>query len=183
MPGPVFRAEGGGQGSRRGVRLRLDLGLLLAAAAGLFLLYLMFRGWFSIQADAPVDEDAVGVGMGRSFDAWVSFAWIDLYLLLTVIVSLALPVLAARRVRLPVKGGAILVVLGAGACLLILFRLLFPPWDGAGREAAPFLAFLCAAAIVAGGELSNHLVAVDRRRRMAASKAKASGRTDSRAGR
>jgi hypothetical protein len=149
------------------VRLRLDLGLILGAAAGVLLLLLMFSGWFNLQADAPVADDAVGVGMGRSFDAWVSFDWIDLYLLAMVAVALALPVLAARRARLPVKAGAVLIVLGAGACLLILYRLVFPPWDGAGREAAPFLALLCAAAIVAAGLLSNHLVAVDLRRRKA----------------
>jgi hypothetical protein len=49
-------------------------------------------------------------------------------------------------------------VLGAGAFILIALRLLFPPWDEAGREAAPFLALLCAATIVAGGHLSNLLV-------------------------
>ncbi len=182
MPGPVSGADGGGDGPRRGTRLRLDLGLILAAIAGALLLLLMFSGWFNLQADAPVAEDAVGVGMGRSFDAWVSFDWIDLYLLTTAAAALALPILAARRVRLPVKAGAVLVALGAGACLLILFRLMFPPWEGAGRELAPFLAFLCAAAIAAAGHLSNHLVAVDLRRRKAAA-GKAGGRSGARPGR
>ncbi|MFA9399535.1 MAG: hypothetical protein ACERKT_00330 [Acidobacteriota bacterium] len=132
--------------------------MLLAAGAGLFLFYLMFRGWFNIQSSAPVSDEAVGVGMGRTFDAWVSFGWIDLYLMLTAVVTVTLPILAARRMRLPVKAGALLVALGAGAFILIAFRLLFPPWEGAGREPAPYLALLCAVTIVAGGHLSNLLV-------------------------
>lgn len=157
-PGPAPKRPGKG---RAGFRLRLDLGQVLAAVAGLLLIYLMFQGWFSLQEAAPVAEDAVGVGLGRSFNAWISFDWVDLYLLFTVVVAVALPVLAAMRVRLPVKGGAVLVLLGAGAFVLVLFRLIFPPWDGAGREAAPFLALLATAGIAAGGHLSNLLVSGD----------------------
>lgn len=193
MPGPPSRSDRPGKARWLGVRLRLDLGLLVSAAGGLVLLYLMFKGWFNLQSAAPIADDAVGVGMGRSFDAWISFDWIDLYLLLTVAVTLALPVLAAKRVRvpvptvgrtrIPVEAGTVLMALGVGAFILIGFRLLFPPWDGAGREAAPFLALLCTAVIVAGGRLSSHLVAVDRRRRTAAAKGKRPGPTSPRPGR
>lgn len=165
----------------------------MSSAGALALLFLMFKGWFNLQSAPPVAEDAIGVGMGRSFNAWISFDWIDLYLLFTVVVALALPVLAARQVRvpvptlghgrMPVEAGAVLIALGAGAFVVIGFRLLFPPWDGAGREAAPFLALLCAAVIAAGGRLSSHLVAVDRRRRSAPLKGKPPGRTSPRTGR
>ncbi len=70
-------------------RLRPDPGLLVSAAAGILLFLLLFRGWFGLREDAPVSEGAVGVGLGRSFDAWVSFAWIDLSLLAIAVAAVA----------------------------------------------------------------------------------------------
>lgn len=139
----------------RGRPLRLDVGLLLAALGGLLLFVLLFSDWYSISATAPVSDDAIGVGAGRSWDAWTSFAWIDLILLLTVAVAIAAAVLAGMRARLPLRPGAILAVLGGISFLLVLYRLISPPWSDAGRDAAPWLALLCLAAVVGGGVLSN----------------------------
>ncbi|MDQ2621761.1 MAG: hypothetical protein M3Y45_01835 [Actinomycetota bacterium] len=141
----------------RGRPLRLDVGLLLAALGGFFLLILMFSDWYSISASAPVAEDAIGVGVGRGWDAWTSFAWIDLILLLTVVVAIGSAVLSVLQARLPVRPGAILTALGGLSFLLVLYRLISPPWDDAGREAAPWLSLLCLAAVVGGGYLSNRL--------------------------
>lgn len=131
--------------------------MLLAAAGGLLLLILLFRDWFSISAAAPVADDAVGVGVGRAWDAWTSFAWIDLILLLTVVVSVGLAVAAGLRLWSPVRPGAILTTLGGLSFLLVAYRLISPPWSDAGREAAPFLALLCLAAVIGGGLLSDRL--------------------------
>ncbi len=135
--------------------LRLDVGLLLSAVGGFFLLIVMFGDWYSISASAPVADDAIGVGVGRAWDAWTSFAWIDLILLLTVAVAIGSAVLAGLRVKLAIRPGAILTALGGVSFLLVLYRLISPPWSDAGREAAPWLALLCLAAVIGGGWLSN----------------------------
>jgi hypothetical protein len=114
----------------------------------------MFRGWFGLEQAAPVAEGAVGVGLGRSFDAWVSFAWLDLILLAVIVVSLVFVGMAFAGSRLNFRPGPILVGLGLVSFLLIAYRLIFPPWAEAQREAAPFLAMLCCLAISGGGHLS-----------------------------
>lgn len=135
-------------------RLRPDPGLLVSAAAGILLFLLLFRGWFGLREDAPVSEGAVGVGLGRSFDAWVSFAWIDLGLLAIAATAVAAAALGFAGVRTRFRPGPALVALGAAGFLLIAYRLVIPPWDGADREVAPYLALLCCLAISAGGHLS-----------------------------
>lgn len=135
-------------------RLRPDPGLLLAAAASILLFLLLFRDWFGLAQAAPVAEGAVGVGLGRSFDAWVSFAWLDLFLLAVVAVTVFFLAIAFAGVRLRFRPGPVLVGLGVFSLLLIAYRLVVPPWAGAEREAAPFLALLCCAAIAGGGQLS-----------------------------
>jgi hypothetical protein len=159
---------------RRPVRLRPDAGLAISATGGLLLLYLMFQGWFALRQVAPVPEDAVGVGIGRSFDAWVSFAWVDLLLLAVSVVSIGLLVAAFSGLRLPVKPGPVLVVLGAAAFLVVLFRIAFPPFEDAGRESAPFFALLCCLVIGGGGHLSYLL---SKRRRSRAGSPPAAGST------
>lgn len=143
--------------------LRLDVGLLLAALGGFFLLILMFSDWYSISASAPVADDAIGVGVGRGWDAWTSFAWIDLVLLLTVVAAIGSAVLSALRARIPVRPGAILTAIGGLSFLLVLYRLVSPPWNDAGREAAPWLSLLCLGAVIGGGYLSTRLQAGIRR--------------------
>lgn len=135
-------------------RLRPDPGILLAGAASIMLLLLLFRGWFGLEQAAPVTEDAVGVGLGRSFDAWVSFAWLDLFLLAVVAVNLAFLAMAFAGLRLRLRPGPVLVGLGIVSFLLISYRLVIPPWPDAEREVAPYLALLCCAAIAGGGHLS-----------------------------
>ncbi len=139
-------------------RLRPDPGLLLAAAAGLLLFLLLFQGWFGLREAAPVSEGAVGVGLGRSFDAWVSFAWIDLYLLAVTAATLVFAGMGFAGAKTRFRPGPVLVVLGAVGFLLVAYRLVIPPWDGADREAAPFLALLCCLGVAAGGQLSYSIV-------------------------
>ncbi len=139
-------------------RLRPDPGLLLSAAAGFLLFLLLFQGWFGLREAAPVSEGAVGVGLGRSFDAWVSFAWIDLYLLAVTVSTLIFAAMGFAGVRTRLRPGPVLLVLGGIGFLLVAYRLVIPPWDGADREAAPFLALLCCLGVAAGGQLSYSIV-------------------------
>lgn len=135
-------------------RLRPDPGLLLAGVAAVVLFLLLFRGWFGLAQSAPVSDGAVGVGLGRSFDAWVSFAWLDLFLLAVIATTLATVVAAFAGLKLRFRPAPVLTVLGGVSFLWILCRLVFPPWPEAEREAAPFLALLCCAALAGGGHLS-----------------------------
>lgn len=139
-------------------RLRPDPGLLLSAIAGILLFLLLFQGWFGLRQAAPVSEGAVGVGLGRSFDAWVSFAWIDLALLAFAVAAVVFVAMGFAGVRIRFRPGPVLVALGAIGFLLVAYRLIIPPWDGADREAAPFLALLCCLGIAAGGHLSYSIV-------------------------
>lgn len=139
-------------------RLRPDPGLLLSAAAGIALFLLLFQGWFGLREDAPVSEGAVGVGLGRSFDAWVSFAWIDLALLAIAVSAVAFAAMGFAGVRTRFRPGPVLVVLGVVGFVLIAYRLVVPPWDGADREAAPYLALLCCLGVSGGGHLSYAIV-------------------------
>jgi hypothetical protein len=139
---------------RKPQRLRPDPGLLLAGAASILLFLLMFRGWFGLKQAAPVADGAVGVGLGRSFDAWVSFAWLDLLLLAVVAVTVVFLAMAFAGFRMNFRPGPVLVVLGLIGFILVAYRLVFPPWAEAQREAAPFLALLCCLAIAGGGHLS-----------------------------
>jgi len=139
-------------------RLRPDPGLLLSAVAGVLLFLLLFQGWFGLPEAAPVSEGAVGVGRGRSFDAWVSFAWLDLVLLAVSVAAVVFAVLGFAGVRTRFQPGLFLVAVGLVGFLLVAYRLVIPPWDGADREAAPYLALLCCLAIAAGGHLSYSIV-------------------------
>lgn len=155
--------------ARPAKRLRPDPGLLIAGIASIFLFLLLFRGWFGLEQAAPVADGAVVVGLGRSFDAWVSFAWIDLFLLVVVAVTLAFVGMAFAGLRLRFRPGPVLTALGALAFLLVFYRLLIPPWADAQRELAPFLALLCCAAIAGGGHLS-YLISTGRIRAKVAPK-------------
>ncbi|MEX0620059.1 MAG: hypothetical protein WD181_00575 [Solirubrobacterales bacterium] len=130
---------------------------------------LLFRGWFGLAQAAPVTDGAVGIGLGRSFDAWVSFAWIDLFLLAVITVTIAFVIMAFMGVRLRFDPGPVLMVLGIISFLLISYRLIFPPWAQAEREAAPFLALICCAAVAGGGRLS-HLISSGQLRARSGSK-------------
>lgn len=149
--------------ARRAKQLRPDPGLLIAGIASVLLFLLLFQGWFGLQKAAPVSEGAVSVGIGRSFDAWVSFAWVDLFLLAVIGVTLAFLAMAFAGLRLRFRPGPVITGLGLVSFLLVFYRLLFPPWADAAREAAPFLALLCCAAIAGGGHLS-YLIASGRLR-------------------
>jgi hypothetical protein len=135
-------------------RLRPDPGLLLAGVASLLLFLLLFRGWFGLEQAVPVSEGAVGVGLGRSFDAWVSFALLDLFLLGVIAITLTFAGMAFAGSRLRFRPGPVLTGLGSVAFVLVFYRLAVPPWDGAEREVAPFLALICCAGIAGGGHLS-----------------------------
>lgn len=159
---------------------KIGSALTIAAAAAIVLFLLMFLPWFGLddesaqsqvqgfQSEASLEEqleaqgdiqDALGDGgltAGIDLSAWESFGLIDIILLLTILVTLALVAARAlgRELILPVSAGTLIAALGILSTLLILYRLIDTPgvsfleYD---REFGVFCGLLAAAGIAFGG--------------------------------
>ena len=106
---------------------RLRRGELVVGASALLLLVSMFVDWYGVKLTVPrVGSVVLPIG---STDAWDAFAVIDIYLLVTVIVSVALVLAQAafRAPAVPVSVSVITIVLGGVAAILVLIRIIDPP--------------------------------------------------------
>jgi hypothetical protein len=134
---------------------RLSTGEKIVGISAVLLFIFMFFDWFSV--DISAGEGLFTVSGGGS--AWESFEWIDLFLLLTVVVAVAVAVvrLTDAVFEPPVSLNAIAAVLGGISVLLILYRIIDPPGpsDIPGVDIGPaigiFLGLLAAAGIAYGG--------------------------------
>lgn len=132
---------------------RLRTGELIAGVAGAALIIIMFLNWWGapeITVETPLGE--VTSGGGASANAWEAADFMDIIWFLTGAVAVALAVSAAmaRTVSLPVAASAITAGLGILSTVLIIYRLIDPPFD-ADREYGAFLGLIAAAAIAYGG--------------------------------
>jgi hypothetical protein len=140
-------------------------GALIAGVSGAALFIIMFFSWFGVDVSeafeipANVPEDIAeqaaeqsGVNLDTNFNAWESFDFIDLILLLAVIVSVGVAAIdmTGASVSLPVAGSAVVTGIGALAFLLVLYRLINPPSD-LGREFGVWLGLIATAGITYGG--------------------------------
>ena len=149
---------------------RLRRGELIAGAAGVVLFILMFLNWFGIDEEGVADidvedaeelteialsQDLSASATSLNLNAWESFGFIDIILLVTVAVAVGLAVATAvsRTVSLPIAASALTAGFGILATLLILYRLLDPPYE-LDRQFGVFLGLIAAAAIAYGGWLS-----------------------------
>ena len=138
-------------------------GALIAGISGAALFIIMFFSWFGIPTAEVVTPagsvDITGLaeasGADTTANAWQSFDFIDLVLLVTVIVAVGLAVMSAAgtSVNLPVAASALTTGLGILATLLVLYRIIDPPGD-LDREFGVFLGLIACAGIAAGGWLS-----------------------------
>ena len=114
---------------------RLRLGEWVAAAGGVLMIVSLFLPWYA----------------GAS--GYEALTVIDVLLTAIALLALALPVLQATRdsPALPVGAGVLTVAWGIVAIVLVVFRLIDAPFDGAGVRAGAWLGLLAAAAIEAGG--------------------------------
>src|SRR3954451_22877297 len=131
---------------------------MIAAASGLVLIISLFLEWYSV--------DIAGFrGSLPTVTGWRALGFIDILLFLIGLIAIALAVMKAANVmppRLPISPGLIVLGLGGFATLLVLFRIISIPDEGAGnlpgvdvgRSFGVFLAFLAAAAVTVGGWLS-----------------------------
>lgn len=135
---------------------RLSTGEKIAGASAILLFIFMFFDWFTV--DISGGEGLFSVSVGGS--AWEAFSYIDLFLLLTIIVAVAIVVirLADALIEPPVSLNAVAAVLGGISVLLILYRIIDPPGDTgglAGVDISPalgiFLGLIAAVGIAFGG--------------------------------
>ena len=132
---------------------RLRTGELIAGVSGAALIIIMFIGWWG--APEVTVETAVGTvtaGGGGSANAWEAADFMDVIWFLTgaVAVALAVSTAMARTVALPVAASAITTGLGILSTLLILYRIIDPPFD-ATRKIGVFLGLIAAAGVAYGG--------------------------------
>jgi hypothetical protein len=139
---------------------RVRTGELIAGISGAALFIFMFFSWFGIEG-GTIGGVQFQVPVEGSANAWESFDFIDIVLLLAVIAAIGLMVLSASQasVNLPVAASAITAGLGILATLLVLYRVIDPPDFGVegldvGRKIGVFLGLIASAGIGAGGWLA-----------------------------
>lgn len=135
---------------------RLSTGEKIAGGSAVLLFVFMFFDWFTV--DFSSGDGFISVSAGGN--AWEVFSWIDLLLLLTVIVAVAVVVIRVSDaiVEPPFSINAAVAVLGGLSALLVLYRIIDPPVDtgdlpgvDVGRAIGVYLGFLASAAIAYGG--------------------------------
>jgi hypothetical protein len=129
---------------------RLGTGEKIAGISAVILFFDMFIfDWFGF---GSVDTAIGEIDIGGGFNAWQSFDFIDIVLLLTVGVAIGVAVMAANASKgsLPVAGGALVAGMGILSTILIIYRIIDPP-SGADREIGVFIGLIAAAGIAYGG--------------------------------
>ena len=135
---------------------RLSLGEKIAGASAVLLFIFMFFDWFSI--DISGGEGLFNLSEG--LNAWESFDLIDIILMITVLVAVAVAVMRLTDAIFepPFSVNAAVAILGALSVLLILYRIVDPPGPGEdipgveiGRALGVFLGLLAAAGVAYGG--------------------------------
>lgn len=135
---------------------RLGVGETVTGIGGFALLVSTFLPWYGSDAVAGVD-----LAGARDFNAWESFALLDVVLLLVAVVAVGMALIAAAESapELPRPPGRIALGAGALAMVAILMRLIVAPEADVGFgvevELEPrigsFAGLLAAAAIAWGG--------------------------------
>lgn len=137
---------------------RLSTGEKIAGGSAVLLFIFMFFDWFKAEVSGGNGFFTASVGGS----AWEAFSWIDLLMLLTVVVAVAVAVIRISDaiVEPPFSINAAVAILGGLSVLFILYRIIDPP--GAGDEFAgvsidisptvgAFLGLIAAAGITYGG--------------------------------
>jgi hypothetical protein len=125
---------------------RLSTGEKIAGVAAVLLFISMFLAWFGFET--PGNE--LGISVDLSFNAWESFDFIDLILMLTVIVTLGAVIAQASDTVIDFPLFPVVAGLGALSTLLVLYRIIDPP-GGADREFGVFLGLILSALLTYGG--------------------------------
>jgi hypothetical protein len=136
---------------------RLGRGEGIAGVCAVLLFIVMFFGWFSLPGP---DEVATPFGGTVSFDAsanaWQSYDFTDLLLLVTIVVAVggAIATLMARDVSPPVAVSALTAGLGILSFVFVLFSIINTPSEAGidlDREFWVFVGLVLTAGIAFGG--------------------------------
>jgi hypothetical protein len=153
---------------------KVSRGELIAGASGIALIVFMLAvHWYGIRSTNLLPSELAPHGVAEGFprDAFESFTFLDIYLLITAIAAIALPLVHASQLAVPATIPVNLTVAGLGliAVVLIVLRLIDPPdlatsdrvgnhivlTDEPGteviRKAGPWLGLVAALGIAVGG--------------------------------
>lgn len=125
---------------------RLTQGEKIAGVAAILLFISMFFAWFGFET--PGNE--LGISISASFNAWESFDFIDLVLLVTVLVAVGTVLAKASDSVIDFPLNAVVAALGGLSALLVLYRIIDPPAE-LDREWAVFLGLILSALVAYGG--------------------------------
>ena len=131
---------------------------MVAAVSGLVLLISLFLNWYKVSASGGL------IDVSASVSGWEALGFIDILLFLIAVIAIAVAILRATSMMprgLPITPGLLILGLGVLALLLVIFRLLSIPDEGAGdipgvdvgRSFGIFIALIAAAGVTAGGWL------------------------------
>ena len=135
---------------------RLSTGEKIAGGSAVLLFIFMFFDWFKVEVSSGNGLFSVSAGG----NAWEAFSWIDLFMLLTIVVTLAVVVIRVSDsiVEPSFSLNAAVAILGGLSVLFILYRIIDPPIDTEGipgidvsRSIGVYLGLLAAAGITYGG--------------------------------
>lgn len=135
---------------------RLSTGEKIAGGSAVLLFIFMFFDWFKL--DVSGGDELISVSIGG--DAWEVFSTIDIILLITIVVAVAVAVVRLTEAVFepPVSMNAMVAILGGISVLLILYRIIDPPGDTSGISGVDinpaigvFLGLIAAAGIAYGG--------------------------------
>lgn len=135
---------------------RLSTGEKIAGGSAVLLFIFMFFDWFKVEVSSG--DGLFSVSKGGN--AWEAFSWIDLFMLLTILVAVAVVVIRISDaiVEPSFSLNAVVAILGGLSVLFILYRIIDPPIDTEGlpgvdvsRSIGVYLGLLAAAGITYGG--------------------------------
>ncbi len=125
---------------------RLSTGEKIAGGAAVLLFISMFFAWFGYE----IPGGELGIGGSFTFNAWESFDFIDLVLLVTVVATLAAVIATATDAVVDLPLNPVVAVLGGLSLLLVLYRIIDPPGE-TDREFGVFLGLILSGLVAYGG--------------------------------
>jgi hypothetical protein len=131
---------------------KLSQGEKIAAGSAIILAVVMFVfPWFELGNGIAGALSSIGVD--TTYNAWQSFGFINVVLLVTIVLAVGAAVVKATEMHIDFPLSTIVTMLGALSTILVLFRILDPPSEAA-RKYGVFLGVIFAAALTYGGWLS-----------------------------
>jgi len=143
---------------------RLSNGERIAGVSAVLLFVLMFFHWYGVKAVNTSNLLFAVQAGGPGKSAWEALDYTPIFLLVTIVVTLAAVALrlakTSKRPRVPLN--AVVMILGIASVLLILYRIVDPPVfsiettitiEGAAQVPI-YLAVFAAAGIACGGCLA-----------------------------